>query len=502
MGRSGPRLFCDDLGTEPLDSDPLILVTGASGYIGGRLAPELLARGYRVRAMFRHPQTPYARLWKGVEAVYADCLDADQLRRAVRRVDIAYFLIHSLAVRRRDFETPDLQAASTFRGVAAECGVKRIIYLGALHGEGDDVSTHLRSRSRVEEILAEGPVPVTTLRAGVIVGSGSASFEMIRSMAARHHFLPIVRAFRYRCQPIAVRDVMKYLVGALEVPETAGRAFDIGGPDALTYREMLLECAGALGRKVRTWYVPDLWPGFVAWWLSMATPVPRRIAAALLASLRCDVVCREEGIRAWFDFRLIPFHEAVLRALRREALDDVPTRWADASLGIPPGSSLAGALAGRPLRRFCATRLVDAAPERVFARVVRIGGAEGWLHANWAWRLRGFLDRLGGGVGLKRGRRSRSELRPGDTVDFWRVEAIDPVHRLLLRSELRAPGEAWLQFLLEPRLRGGTLIRLEAYFRPRGLWGHLYWGLLLPGRAYLFKGMLRRLEHAVRAGQA
>ncbi|MFQ5845330.1 MAG: DUF2867 domain-containing protein, partial [Planctomycetota bacterium] len=459
----------------------------------------LLARGYRVRAMFRSARLPYPRSWRGVEAVYADSLDPAGLRHALRRVEVAYYLIHSLAVHGRDIETPDLRAASNFRAVAAECGVKRIISLGALRAEGRDVSVHLRSRVRVEEVLGEGPVPVTTLRAGIVVGSGSASFEMIRSMVTRHRFLPIVRAFGCRCQPIAVRDVMKYLVGVLEIPGTAGGTFDVGGPQALTYRQMLLDCARAMHRKVHVAYVPDLWPGFVAWWLSMATPVPRRIAASLLASLRCDVVCRDDAIRRWLDFRLIPFAEAVQRALRREALDDVPTRWADASLGLPAGSTLAAVVTDLRLRLTSSKRLMEAAPVRVFARVVRIGGAEGWWHAEWAWRLRGTLDRLLGGVGLRRGRRSRSELRPGDTVDFWRVEAVEPARRLLLRSEMRAPGRAWLQFLLEPREGGGTLVRLEAFFLPRGLWGRLYWGILLPVHRLLFRGMLRRLEQGVRA---
>ncbi|MHC4934346.1 MAG: NmrA family NAD(P)-binding protein, partial [Planctomycetota bacterium] len=366
MCASFQRLFCDDLATHPLPGAPLVLVTGASGYAGGRLVPELLARGYRVRAMFRRAQVPYPRTWKGVEVVYADCLDPHQMRRALDRVEYAYYLIHSMAVRRSDFETPDLTAASTFRTVAAECGVRRIIYLGALRGKGREESVHLRSRRRVEEILAEGRVPVTTLRAGVIVGSGSASFEMIRSMVARHRFLPIVRAFRYRCQPIAIRDIVKYLVGTLETPQTAGRALDIGGPEPLTYRQMLQECANAMGRRVRVIYVPNLWPGFVAWWLSMTTPVPRSIAKALLTSLRCDVVCSEQTIRQWLDFPLIPFVEAVERALRREALDEVTTRWADASLGIATRSTLAKAMADGSLRRMSATRLVDVSPDRVF----------------------------------------------------------------------------------------------------------------------------------------
>jgi len=461
--------------------------------VGGRLVTELLARGYRVRVMFRSPQVPCPRSWKAADVTYADSRDAHQLRQALRRVDVAYYLIHSLAVRGRDFETPDLVAASTFRAVAAESGLKRIIYLGALRGEGGKMSQHLRSRFRVEEVLCEGPVPTTALRAGVVVGSGSASFEMIRSMAAHHRFLPIVRAFRYRCQPIAIRDVMKYLVGTLERPETTGRAFDIGGPEALTYREMLLECASAMGRKVRVANVPDLWPGFVAWWLSMATPVPRRIASALLASLRCDVVCRDDSIRRYLDFPLIPFREAVHRALRREFLDDVPTRWADASLGIPVGGALTEALVSKRLRQLHTTRRLHAAPERVFERIVRIGGAEGWLHANWAWRLRGRLDALLGGVGLKRGRRSRSELRRGDTVDFWRVEDVVPDRRLLLRSEMRTPGDAWLEFRIQPEEEGGTLMRVGAFYAARGLWGSVYWYALFPVHHYLFRGMLRQL---------
>lgn len=490
---AGTRLFCDDLETVPRRDDPLILVTGASGYVGGRLVPELLARGYRVRAMFRNCQSPCPRSWKGVEVAYADCRDPDQLRHALRRVDVAYYLIHSMAVRGEDFETPDLHSASTFRSLAAESGVQRIVYLGALHGEKGRVSPHLRSRLRVEEVLAEGPVPTTTLRAGIIVGSGSASFEMIRSIVARHRFVPIVRAFRCLCQPIAIRDVLKYLVGVLEVPETSGRTFDIGGPAVLTYRQMLADCAAAMGRRIHVAYVPDLWPGFVAWWLSMVSAVPRGIASALLASLQCDVVCRDDSIRRWLGFRSIPFREAVQRALLREALDDVPTRWADASLGITAGSDLAGALVNRRLRRLGATRPVEAPPERVFDRLARIGGDHGWLHADWAWRLRGRLDSLLGGVGLKRGRRSRSELRTGDTVDFWRVEDLSPGRRLLLRSEMRTPGSAWLEFRLRPGADGETIVRVEAYYLPQGAWGLLYWYILLPAHHYLFHGMLRRL---------
>ena len=500
MEPSAPRLYCDDLETTPLPDRPRILVTGASGYVGGRLVPELLARGYRVRALFRDPRAPYPRTWKGVEVAHADCSRPHEIREALRGVHAAYYLVHSLGVGSKDFETPDLLAASTFRAAAAECGVSRIIYLGALRGRAGRESVHLRSRLRVEETLAEGAVPVTTLRAGVIVGSGSASFEMIRSMVARHRVLPVVRAFRHRCQPIAVRDVLKYLVGALETPATKGLSFDIGGPGVLTYREMLEQCALVLRRKVHVFFVPDLWPGFVAWRLAMATPVPRRIAAALLASLSCDVVCGEEEIRRWLGFRLIPFAEAVQRALRREACDDVPTRWADASLGIAWGESLVGAISDPSLRRLEASRRLAEAPGQVFARLVRIGGDAGWFHANWAWRLRGALDRLLGGVGLERGRRSRTELKPGDTVDFWRVEEIVEGRRLLLRSEMRAPGEAWLEFVLDPEASDRTHLRVTAFFRPRPVWGRLYWSLLLPIHVYMFHGMLGRLAQAGTTG--
>jgi len=372
--------------------------------------------------------------------------------------------------------------------------VQRIYYVGALRSSRSDrVSMHLRSRHRVEQVLSEGEVPVTCLRAGVIVGSGSASFEMIRGMVAQSGVLPVVKQFRSRCQPIAIRDMLKYLVGVMETPETTGLSFDVGGPEDLTYEEMMRGCARVLGRKLRIVYVPDLWRGFVAWWLSLATPVPRRIALALLDSLHCNVTCREDTIRRWLDFRRIPYEEAVARALRREALDDVPTRWSDASLGIPGGPPLAHALPDPRLRRYRAARRIQAAPERVYDRLVRIGGDQGWLHAHWAWSLRGKLDRLLGGVGLRRGRRSRTELCRGDVLDFWRVEEVVPARLLLLRSEMRMPGEAWLSFVLEVHDKRECDLKMVAYFRPRGLGGRLYWYALLPAHWFILRGLLRRL---------
>lgn len=493
-------LFCHDLPTAPRPQIGTVLVTGASGYIGGRLVPELLARGYRVRAMVRAASPEYADRWPGAEIVVADALKPADLSAALAGVHTAYYLIHSLLLGPGNFSAADLRAAANFRLAAHAAGTSRIIYLGGLGDARGALSPHLHSRMKVAEALAGGHAAVTVLRAAVIIGSGSASYEIISHLARRLFVIPIPQWARNRCQPIAIRDVIKYLVGVLETPETSGHHYDIGGPDILTYEQMLRVMADLLGRKHIYLFLPVNHVAIFGYIASLVTPVPAPITLSLMEGLASEVVCGRQDIR-----RLIPFcpqgyRQAIVKAMSREEQDQVRTRWSDA---YPPAHELAvklHELHHRP--RYTATRRLVTAKSAasLFRAVCRIGGRQGWFHNNWLWRLRGGIDRLLLGVGDARGRRRLSALEINDVVGFWRVEDLRPDARLLLRAEMKLPGKAWLEFTIAPTPEdpARTALAATAYYDTASPGGHLYWHLLLPFHHFIFDGLIRQIEKHAR----
>ncbi|MFD7586354.1 SDR family oxidoreductase [Kitasatospora sp. NPDC059811] len=492
---------------EPTRTRPHCLVTGATGYIGGRLVPELLAAGYRVRCLVRDPLRLRDQPWRAdVEAVTGDVTRPETLSAAFDGIDAAYYLVHSLGTG-PGFETRDRQAAEAFAQAAAAAGTRRIVYLGGLLPAGvpePHLSAHLRSRAEVGRALRTGGVPTAELRAAVIIGSGSASFEMLRHLTERLPAMVTPRWVDTRIQPIAVRDVLRYLVGAAALPPEVDRTFDIGGPDVLTYRLMMRHYAEVADLPRRLIVpVPVLSPRLSSHWVGLVTPVPGSLARPLVESLRHEVVCREHDIARWIPDPpegLTGFDRAVELALRRIRDAQVSTRWSSASLPGAPSDPLptdpdwAGGSLYQDLRR----RRVAADPAALWRVVEGVGGENGWYSLPLAWALRGRLDRLAGGVGLRRGRRDRHRLRVGDALDFWRVEEIEPGHLLRLRAEMRLPGLAWLELRVTPDGDGGALYQQRALFHPHGLAGHLYWWSVAPFHALVFGAMARNITERAR----
>jgi uncharacterized protein YbjT (DUF2867 family) len=475
------------------------LVTGATGYIGGRLAPRLLEAGHRVRCLSRYPQrlrdVPWARR---AEVVPGDLLEPGELRAALDGVEVAYYLVHSLGS--PSFEETDRRAAANFAAAARAAGVRRIVYLGGPLPEGGPASRHsrpsphLRSRAEVGEILLAAGVPTVVLRAAVIIGSGSASFEMLRYLTERLPVMVTPRWVGNRIQPIAVRDVLRYLVEWADVPDTVHRAFDIGGPDVLTYREMMLRYARIAGLPPRLILpVRPLTPRLSALWVGLVTPVPGAIARPLVESLVHEAVATEHDIAAYVPDPpqgLTGFDAAVRLALAQTATAGVETRWSTSAWTGAPADPIPTDPAWSGGTRYVDTRERRvAAPVDVLWTVVEgIGGETGWYSFPLAWSARGWLDRVSGGVGLRRGRRDPTRLRVGDALDFWRVEELEPGRLLRLRAEMRLPGRAWLQMRAVPD-GAGSRYEQRAVFLPKGLAGHLYWKGIAPAHALVFGGM-------------
>ncbi|WP_330455938.1 SDR family oxidoreductase [Streptomyces sp. NBC_00820] len=488
------------------DSTPLrCLVTGATGYIGGRLVPELLAAGHQVRCLARTPRKLRDHPWAGeAEVVEGDVTDADSVADALRDIDVAYYLVHALGTG-SDFEETDRRAARIFGEQAKAAGVRRIVYLGGLTPEGvpeEDLSPHLRSRAEVGRILLESGVPTSALRAAVIIGSGSASFEMLRYLTERLPVMLTPTWVRTRLQPIGVKDVLRILVGCARLPEDVNRTFDIGGPDILTYREMMIRYARVAHLPPRVILpVPVLTPWLSSHWVGLVTPVPAAIARPLTESLRYEVVCREHDIR-----RYVPeppgypltFDQALKLALRRIREAKVITRWTSAASPGAPSDPLPTDpdWAGGSLYTDSRQSLVSAPVSTLWRVIEGVGGDNGWYSFPLAWSVRGWLDRLVGGVGLRRGRRDAHRLRVGDSLDFWRVEEIEPGHLLRLRAEMRLPGLAWLEMYAEPDGDGRSRYRQRALFHPHGLLGQIYWWAVSPFHAVVFGGMARNIALA------
>jgi len=487
------ELFCHDMPTKPRTEIGKVLVTGATGYIGGRLVPELLARGYKVRVMVRESSPEYANLWPGAEVVVADALQMKGLREALDGIHTAYYLIHSMLLGKRQFEAADIQAAINFRRVAEEKKLKNIIYLGGLGDINTSLSAHLKSRTHVAKRLKKGKVPTTILRAAIIIGSGSASYEIIENLVRNCIILPAPPWARTKCQPIAVRDVIKYLVGVLEIPEATGGTFDIGGPDVLSYRDMLKIMAGILGKRRYFIPVPVSNIELYAYLASLLTPVPMQICHCLLEGTRNEVVCQNDKIRKIVPIEPRGYREAILRALSREEQDRVHTRWSDA---YPPAHELAiklHELRNEFLYTSCYSLLTRKSAASLFSSICRIGGKEGWFHSNWMWRLRGTLDRVLMGVGTSRGRKSASNLGINDVIDFWRVEDLKIDKRLLLRAEMKLPGRAWLEFRIQQE-GNKNFLSVKAYYQSHGIFGKIYWYIFLPFHIFIFRDLIRAIE--------
>ncbi|WP_114854304.1 SDR family oxidoreductase [Brachybacterium sp. YJGR34] len=479
-----------------------VLVTGATGYIGGRLIPELLAAGLPVRAMARRADGLDARPWReDIEVVEADVEEAASLERALAGIDVAYYLIHGMGGGRR-FAARDRRGALAFARAAERAGVRRIVYLGGLHPEDEELSAHMASRQEVADILLASTVPTVVLRAAVILGSGSASFEIMRHLAER---LPVMIAPRWihnRLQPIAVRDVLHYLVGAAGLEGDQDRTLDIAGPDVITYAGLLRAYARVAGlRPRRILAVPVLTPRLASLWIGLVTPVPTGIARPLVESLIHESVARDDTVRS-----LIPdpaggltgADRAIELALTRLRDLDVPTAWHSAlparapSAPLPEDPEWAGGITRLDTR----SRHVDASPATVWSVIEGIGGTNGWYSWRLGWRVRGLLDRLVGGPGLRRGRRHPHRLSVGEAVDWWRVERLEPGRLLRLRAEMRVPGRAWLELRVEEAGDGGSVLHQRAVFHPRGLAGDLYWWAVWPFHGVVFGGMQRNIARS------
>lgn len=493
-----PRTFrgeyTDVTALPPAPSHRTVVVTGATGYIGGRLVPRLLEAGFHVRCLVREPRKLDARAWRRdprVEVRKVDLSSPAAVAAAMSGAEAAYYLVHSMIVKGDAYREADLALARSFATAAREARVGRIIYLGGLGELGPSLSAHLASRREVEVALRATGVPVTVFRAAMIIGSGSASFEILRYLVEHLPVMITPRWVTTRSQPIAVRNVLHDLVTCLDVPETIGRTLDIGGPEVLSYLQLMRIMAEARGLPRRAVIpVPVLTPRLSSLWIHLVTPVPHTIARPLAEGLRNETVCRNDDAARLMPQRLLTMREAIDAALGRRADDDVETAWSDAG-AIPGDPDWAGGTVFVDRRQMH----VDAPPAAVFATASAIGGDNGWYGGNWLWRLRGLMDKLAGGPGLRRGRRDRQQLEVGDALDFWRVIDVKPGRSFELRAEMKLPGIATLRVEVEPDSNGSALT-LTARFRPRGLLGILYWYAVLPLHGIVFTGMLRGLKRA------
>lgn len=478
------------------------LVTGATGYVGGRLVTALLDEGFDVRVMVRDERKARAHAWSDrVEMAIADATEMSHVADALDGIDVAYYLLHSIGTG-NDFAATERRIAQNFALAAKERGVRRIVYLGGMDPENEELSEHLRSRSEVGQVLLDSGVPTAVLQAGIVIGSGSASFEMLRYLTERLPVMVTPKWVHTRIQPIAIRDVLRYLVCCADLPDDVNRRFDVGGPDVLTYFDMMQRYATVAGLpKRRVLPVPVLSPGLSSHWVGLITPVPAGLARPLVESLRNTVVASDEDIKTYVPdppSGLIGFDRSVELALTKIQNLDVPTRWSSAATAGAPSEGLPTDpdWAGGSLYQDERTREVHASPEKLWTIIEGIGGKNGWYSWALAWWLRGLLDRMVGGPGLRRGRRNQKHLVVGDALDFWRVEETDDKSFLRLRAEMKLPGLAWLELQVGSTEGGTTTFHHRALFAPHGLLGHLYWWSIYPFHGVIFGSMQRNIAKA------
>lgn len=483
-----------------------ILLTGATGYIGGRLAPVLIEGGYKVRCLVRNRERLDGFYWSGqAEGMEGDASDYDSLVAAMKGVDVAYFLIHSMSrPESHDFAEKDRELARNFARAAEECGVSQIVYLGGLGSDEDDeLSKHLSSRQEVGQLLASTSVPVTELRAAIIIGAGSSSFELLRQLV---DMLPVMVAPKWlttKCQPIAVRDMLWYLCEVIDDAAAMGKVLEVGGEDVTTYKEMMLEYGRIAGlRKRRILTLPVLTPHLSSLWVGLITSLPPSLAKALILGLKNEVIVNDHTARQLFDHKQMTVSEAIIEATESIRTGNLGTTWADAELeDMEPQAPLPTdpEWAGPELCTDARDCTVSASVDDVWKTVTGIGGKRGWFTANQLWALRGAIDKIWGGVGSKRGRRHPDELRTGDIIDFWRVERMKENELLRLRAEMRLPGPAWLEWELHPS-GDRTAIKQTATFYPSSIFGKLYWSLLTPFHNVIFKRMLASICYRAENG--
>jgi uncharacterized protein YbjT (DUF2867 family) len=479
--------------------DKFILITGATGYVGGRLAVRLLDAGYRIRCLVRDASRLRGRPWfKQVEIVEGDALIPETLDRALKDVSAAYYLIHGMQGNKASAER-DMNAARNFSEAAGRANIERIIYLGELVDPAANLSPYLRARHETGTILRHGRVPVTEFRAGMIVGSGSVLFEMIRYVSEREPLLVCPAWFYFTAQPIAIRDVLSYLIAALETDESIGRMIEIGGSTRLTYAEMVIQYAKERGLRRALIRTPFNLPRLSAYWVHMVTPIHWRVILPLIEGLRAELIVHDDVARRTFpNIKPIDFQTAVHLALGRIQRDNVETSWSDALVTAMGDSKPYTFKVEEGMMMERRSLLLDLSAAAVFRAYTGIGGTRGWLYMDWAWALRGWMDKAIGGVGIRRGRRHPDEIRTGESLDFWRVEVVEPDQLLRLRAEMKVPGQAWLQFESIPAEDGKTLFTETAYYAPRGFWGFVYWYAMWPFHAFLFDGLIRRLASRAR----
>lgn len=482
---------------EVIQHNRTILVTGSTGYIGGRLVKLFMDSGQPVRCLVRDPSRIKGRGWDKVTVFEGNVLNYESILPALESVDVAYYFVHSMTAG-KGFPERDIQAAENFGRAAKEQGVKRIIYMSGLGSSHDHLSEHLRSRHDTGNKLRESGVPVTEFRAAQVIGSGSLSFEMVRYITERLPIIPSPRWIKTKSQPIAIRNVLNYLVECLDVPESTGQILEIGGPDILGYDEMLLAYARVRGLKRKILRLPFLTTEICAFFIDLITPIPANISRPLIEGLKNEVIVRDDTARQLFKFPLLKYQEAIELALKRHDNDNVETIWSGSisSLGLKDEHVVKLTnIEGMVMEK--RTIIVEATSREVFQSIICIGGQNGWLYANPLWWLRAFIDTLAGGVG-HRGRRCYLHLRVGDPIDFWRVEELIDKRLLRLHSEMKMPGRGWLQFEINTFSNSKVLITQIAFFEPMGLMGHLYWYALYPVHKFIFSGMIRALANQIK----
>lgn len=471
-----------------------VLVTGVTGYIGGRLVPKLLEAGYDVRVMVRHnPERLQAREWaEAIEIFEGDVLEPGTLPAALEGIAFAYYLIHSMKQGAK-FEERDEKAARNFGRAAAQAGVQRLIYLDGLGDPADDLSPHLRSRQKVGDVLRESGVPVTDFRAAVVIGSGSASFEMVRHLVERLPIMLQPRWARNRIQPIAVQDVLSYLTAALDTPASTGQIVEIGGADIQTYSGIMRVYAEVRGLKRLVIPVPVLTPWLSSLWVNLITPIPASYARPLIEGAKNETIVRDNSAKRLFPgIQPVACRTAIAEALEHVRNGEVNTVWSDAVVSSKGDQSPYSFVEEQGMYIERRERLVAAPTTAVYDVFTRLGGATGWPDYQWLWRLRGLMDKMMGGPGLRRGRRHSRHLWVGDPLDFWRVEAIEPNYLLRLQAEMKMPGRAWLQYEVEAceDAPGRSKLVQTAYFAPKGVWGFLYWWAVYPFHGPIFNRLV------------